>query len=73
MVSCYRTNLALTEEHGGETVTFPLISSGIFGYPKDQVPRVAADTISDFLMENDMMVYIVIFDRAAYQISSKVC
>ena len=71
LVSCYRTNLALTEEHGGETVTFPLISSGIFGYPKDQVPRVAADTISDFLMENDMMVYIVIFDRAAYQISSK--
>ena len=71
MVSCYRTNLALTEEHGGETVTFPLISSGIFGYTKDQVPRVAADTISDFLMENDMMVYIVIFDRAAYQISSK--
>ena len=68
MVSCYRTSLALAEEHGGETVTFPLISSGIFGYPKDQVPRVAADTIGDFLMENDMMVYIVIFDRAAYQI-----
>ena len=48
-----------------------LISSGIFGYPKDQALKVAIDTISSFLLENDMTVYIVIFDRKAYQISSK--
>jgi len=52
-------------------VAFPLISSGIYGYPKDQALRVAVDTIGEFLMENEMMVYIVIFDRKAYQISSK--
>lgn len=71
LVSCYRTSLALAKEHGCETVAFPLISSDIFGYPKDQALRVAVDTIGEFLMENDMTVYIVIFDRAAYQISGK--
>ena len=49
----------------------PLISSGIYGYPKDQALKVAIDTISDFLLENDMLVYIVIFDRKAYQIGEK--
>ena len=71
LASCYRTSLALAKTHKCETVAFPLISSGIFGYPKDQALRVAVDTIGEFLMENDMTVYIVIFDRAAYQISGK--
>ena len=71
LASCYRMSLALAKEHDCETVAFPLISSGIFGYPKDQALRVAVDTISEFLAENDMTVYIVIFDRAAYQIGNK--
>ena len=71
LVSCYRTSLALAKEHNCETVAFPLISSGIFGYPKDQALRVAVDTIGEFLLHNDMTVYLVIFDRKAYQISGK--
>lgn len=71
LVSCYRTALALAKEHDCETVAFPLISSGIYGYPKDQALKVAIDTISGFLLENDMTVYIVIFDRKAYQIGEK--
>ncbi|MBR2929511.1 MAG: O-acetyl-ADP-ribose deacetylase [Oscillospiraceae bacterium] len=71
LISCYRSSLTLAKEHGCESVAFPLISSGIFGYPKDQALRVAVDTISEFLMDHDMMVYIVIFDRAAYQIGGK--
>lgn len=71
LVSCYRNSLRLAKEQGCETVAFPLISSGIFGYPKDQALRVAVDTIGAFLLEHDMTVYLVIFDRRAYQISGK--
>ena len=71
LASCYRTSLALAQAHNCETVAFPLISSGVFGYPQDQALRVAVDTISEFLAENDMTVYLVIFSRAAYQIGSK--
>lgn len=60
-----------SKEYGCESVALPLISSGIFGYPKDQALKVAIDTISSFLLENEMTVYIVIFDRKAYHISGK--
>lgn len=69
LVASYRAALALAKEYGCESLAFPLISSGIYGYPKDQALKAAVDTISDFLLENDMMVYLVIFDRQAYQIS----
>ena len=71
LISCYWTSLMLAKEYGCESVAFPLISSGIFGYPKDQALKVAIDTISSFLLENEMTVYIVIFDRKTYQISGK--
>ena len=69
--SCYRESLSLAKENNCETVAFPLISSGAYGYPKDQALKVAIDVISDFLLENEMTVYIVIFDKAAYKISEK--
>ena len=71
LASCYRSSLALARAHGCETVAFPLISSGVYGYPKDQALRVAVDTIGAFLTENDLTVYLVIFDRASYEIGGK--
>ena len=69
--SCYRTALRLAKEYDCRSLAFPLISSGIYGYPQDQALKVAVDVISSFLLDNEMMVYIVIFDRKAYQISGK--
>ncbi len=69
--SCYRTSLELAKQHGCKSIAFPLISTGVYGYPKDQALRIAVDTIGAFLLENDMTAYIVIFDRKAYQISGK--
>ncbi len=71
LISCYQASLELAKEAKCVTVAFPLISSGIYGYPKDQALRVAMETISGFLLENDMTVYIVIFDKKAYRISEK--
>ena len=71
LASCYRVSLALAKDRSCGTVAFPLIASGSFGYPKDQALRVAVDAIGEFLLRNDMTVYLVIFGREAFQISGR--
>lgn len=71
LTSCYRNSLELAKQYECKSVAFPLISSGRFGYPKDKALRVATDTISDFLLENEMLVYIVVFDKKAFSIGKK--
>ena len=71
LASCYRQSLLLAEEHHCETVAFPLISAGVFGYPKAEAIRVAADVITEFLLDHDMTVYLVLFNKTAYTISKK--
>lgn len=73
LTACYRNSLHLARAHGCQSIAFPLISAGIFGYPKDQALTVAMNAISAFLMEDegDMQVYLVVFTRDAVQLGSK--
>lgn len=71
LTSCYKNSLELAKQYECKSVSFPLISSGAYGYPKDEALRVATDTISDFLLENEMLVYIVVFDKKAFSIGKK--
>ena len=69
--SCYINSLNLALEHELISVAFPLISSGIFGYPKDDALRVAISAIGSFLLKHEMVVYLVVFDKEAYTLSDK--
>jgi len=67
--ACYSNALDLAHEHGCKSVAFPLISSGIYGYPKDEALSVATNAIGDWLRNNDMKVSLVVFDKAAFSLS----
>ena len=67
--AAYQNSLVLAEQYGCTSIAFPLISSGIYGYPKDEAFRVATHTIEDFLMDHEMDVYLVLFDRLSFLVS----
>ena len=68
--SCYRSALALARDNGCESVAFPLISSGVYGYPKDEAVEVAVTTIQAYLAahpERPLEVRLVLHSRADYE------
>ena len=69
--SCYIECLKLAVKHGCDSVAFPLISSGVYLYPKDQVLKFAIQTITEFLFDHELNVYICVYDRDSYSFSRK--
>ena len=68
LAGAYKSALRLAREKGCGSVAFPLISSGIYGYPKREALQVAVDTIREFLAEEELDVYLVVFDRRAVEL-----
>ena len=71
LAACYRNSLELAVENGCGTVAFPMISAGAYGYPKDQAMAVAVETITGFLLEHDLMVYLVVFGHTELMTGKK--
>ncbi len=67
--SCYLESLKLAVEYGCTTVAFPLISSGSYGYPKNQVLKFAIQVITEFLFKHELMVYLCVYDKTSYEFS----
>ncbi|MAT42265.1 MAG: RNase III inhibitor [Anaerolineaceae bacterium] len=69
--AAYLNSLHLAAKNECESIAFPLISSGIYGYPKEEALQVATSTIQDFLSDHDMTVYLAVFDKASFTVSKK--
>lgn len=65
---CYRKSLQLAAQYECKSIAFPLIATGSFGYPKEEGMRIALDEINAFLMKQEMLVYLVVFDTKATQL-----
>lgn len=71
LASCYKKSLQLAKEYHCESIAFPLLSTGNYGYPKALALQIAVQQISTFLMENDMQIYLVVFGKEEFALSEK--
>lgn len=70
--SCYRNSLRIAKENGIKSISFPLISTGGFGYPKEEGMRIAVDEINAFLLNNEMDIFLVVFDTKSTKLGEKI-
>ena len=69
--SCYEKSLNLAAELSCKSIAFPLIATGVYGFPKDEALQIALSEINRFLLSHDMKVILVVFDRKAFELSGK--
>lgn len=67
---CYRKVLECALDNNIESIAMPLISSGSFGFPKKYALKLASDVITDFIYEHELDVYLLVYDKEAFDISN---
>jgi len=75
LASCYRKCLELAEEHGVRTISFPAISTGVYGYPVEEAAAIAVDTIAQHLRRPESGVrdvLLVLFEQGFYDLHARV-
>lgn len=70
--NCYRNSLDLAVKNNISSIAFPLISTGSFGYPREEGMRIAIDEITSFLSNHEMMIFIVVFDSVSTGIAGRI-
>lgn len=71
LANCYRNSLRIAKENGCTSIAFPLISTGTYGFPKSLALQVAIREISSFILDNNMHIYLVVFEKESYELSEK--
>lgn len=69
---CYENSLTLADQLNCKSIAFPLIATGVYGFPKDEALQIALSVISKFLISHEMNVILVVFDREAFQLSGRI-
>ena len=69
--NCYENALSLAVKNGCQSVAFPLIATGNYGFPKDKALRIAISAFSAFLMEHELQIYLVVYDKKSFKLSEK--
>lgn len=69
---CYDKSLELAHEHGCESIAFPLMATGTYGFPKELGLQIALEAFNAFLLQHEMEIVLVVFGETAYKLSGQI-